>query len=133
MDALFLVAGAVKHEPAIDGWLADQAPELGAIARQWFERMRTCGEDVLELMHDGCPVACVGQAPFGYVNVFKAHVNIGFYRGADLRDPARILQGTGRRMRHVKAMPGLRLNAEALGALIDAAYADIEFRAAVSR
>jgi hypothetical protein len=128
MNGIFWLEGAVKREPAIDAWLDEQPPELGAIARRWFLRMRECGEDVRELMHDGCPVACVADAPFGYVNVFRAHVNVGFFIGAELKDPMRLLEGTGRRMRHVKVRPGDDLNVAALSALIVAAYADIKSR-----
>jgi hypothetical protein len=87
--------GAVERDPAIDAWMKEHAGELGAIAHQWFEVMRKCGDEVRELLHDGCPVACLGDAPFGYVNVFASHVNLGFFRGAALPDPARLLQGTG--------------------------------------
>ena len=119
---------AVKRDPAIATWLNEQVPELGTIASKWFFQMRQCGDDVRELMHDGCPVACVGDAPFGYVNVFKAHVNVGFFLGAELVDPTGLLQGTGRRMRHVKVQPEARLDETALSALIRAAYVDIKSR-----
>ena len=128
MNGMLWLAGAVKREPAIDVWLNEQPPELGAIARTWFLRMRECGEDVRELMHDGCPVACVGDAPFDYVNVFRAHVNVGFFNGAELNDPTGSLEGSGRRMRHVKVRPGDDFNVAALSALIDAAYGDIKSR-----
>jgi len=98
------------------------------MARQWFEVMRKCGDEVRELFHDGCPVACLGDAPFGYVNVFASHVNVGFFQGAALPDPSRLLQGNGKFMRHVKLKPGTATNAEALRQLIDAAYADIKMR-----
>ena len=120
--------GAVRRDPAIDTWLNAQAPELSAIATSWFSQMRECGDDVQELMHDGCPVACVGDVPFGYVNVFKAHVNVGFFLGAELADPTGLLEGTGRRMRHVKVKPGVSLDVAALGALVQAAYADVRSR-----
>ena len=120
--------GAVARDPAIDAWLNGRAGELGAIARHWFELMRKCGDEVRELMHDGCPVACLGDAPFGYVNVFTAHVNVGFFHGASLPDPARLLQGTGRFMRHVKLKPGTPTNSAALRTLIDAAYSHIKSR-----
>lgn len=125
---MFWLEGAVKRQPAIDVWLSHQPPPLSAIARTWFDRMRACGEDVRELMHDGCPVACVADAPFGYVNVFKAHVNVGFFLGAELEDPMGLLVGSGRRMRHVKVRPDDHLPVEALSALIDAAYADVKSR-----
>lgn len=120
--------GAVKHDPAIDAWMKERAGELGAIAHQWFEVMRKCGDEVREVLHDGCPTACLGDAPFGYVNIFTSHVNVGFFHGAALPDPARLLQGTGKSMRHVKLKPGVASNDEALNALIETAYADIKER-----
>jgi hypothetical protein len=120
--------GAVERDPAIDAWMKKHAGELRSIAHHWFERMRNCGDEVRELLHDGCPVACLGDAPFAYVNVFTSHVNVGFFHGAALPDPARLLQGTGKFMRHVKLTPGMPTNAAALSRLIDAAYWDIKSR-----
>jgi hypothetical protein len=102
--------------------------ELGAIARHWFEVMRQRGDDVRELLHDGHPTACVGDAGFGYVNAFTAHVNVGFFRGAELADPARLLVGTGKYMRHVKLWPEMGVDPMALTKLIDTAYADMKSR-----
>jgi hypothetical protein len=120
--------GAVDRDPAIDAWMEEHAGELGGIAHQWFEVMRTCGDEVRELLHDGCPVACLGDAPFGYVNVFTAHVNVGFFHGSALPDPDRLLQGVGKFMRHVKLRPETATNATGLKGLIDAAYSDIKVR-----
>jgi hypothetical protein len=128
MNGMLRFSRSVRREPAIDVWLNEQAAELGAIARKWFVRMRECGDDVRELMHDGCPVACVEDVPFGYVNVFKAHVNAGFFFGAQLPDPRGLLEGSGKRMRHVKVKPGEELDSAALSALIDAAYLDVKSR-----
>jgi hypothetical protein len=125
---IFRVAKGMKRDPPVDRWLADDPIELRSIAKTWFSRMRQCGDDVRELMHDGCPVACIENAPFGYVNSFKSHVNVGFFYGAALEDPAHLLQGTGKRMRHVKLEPDGELNASALVDLISAAYADIKAR-----
>lgn len=104
------------------------AGPLGDLAHQWFEVMRQCGDEVRELVQDGCPVACLGDAPFGYVNVFTSHVNLGFFQGAGLPDPGRFLQGNGKFMRHVKLRPGAEPDATALRRLIAAAYADIKAR-----
>ena len=114
--------GGVVRNPAIDLWMQKHAGELGAIAHRWFQVMRECGDEVRELLHDGHPVACLGDAPFGYVDVFTSHVNVGFFRGAALRDPDRLLQGSGKFMRHVKLRPGTGMNAAALERLIAAAY-----------
>ncbi|MEO8373350.1 MAG: DUF1801 domain-containing protein [Candidatus Solibacter sp.] len=120
--------GAVERSPAIDTWLREHAGELGAIAQQWFAAMRECGDEVRELLHDGCPVACFGNVPFGYVNIFAAHVNVGFFQGSGLPDPARLLQGAGKFMRHVKLRPGTATDAAALQRLIETAYSDIKAR-----
>ncbi|HWE49400.1 MAG TPA: DUF1801 domain-containing protein [Bryobacteraceae bacterium] len=120
--------GAVERDPAIDAWMQSRAGELGAIAHQWFEAMRKCGDEVRELLHDGCPTACLGDAPFAYVNVFRAHVNVGFFQGASLPDPAHLLEGTGKFMRHVKLRPATATNAAALSNLIEAAYSDMKAR-----
>ncbi len=120
--------GAVERDPAIDAWMNERRSELGAIARRWFEELRKCGDEVRELLHDGCPTACLGDAPFGYVNVFTSHVNVGFFHGNALPDPARLLTGAGKFMRHVKLIPGTAVNATALSKLINAAYSDIKAR-----
>jgi hypothetical protein len=120
--------GAVERDAAIDAWMKNHEGELGAIAHQWFEAMRKCGDEVRELLHDGCPVACLGDAPFGYVNVFTSHVNVGFFHGAALPDPAHLLQGTGKFMRHVKLRPRTFTDPTALSKLIDTAYRDIKSR-----
>jgi ketosteroid isomerase-like protein len=133
MNGLFRFPEAARHDPAIDLWLEQRAPELRAIARTWFRRMRECGRDVRELMHDGCPTACVGDAAFGYVGVFKEHASVGFFHGAELEDPAAMLEGTGKRMRHVKVKPGVVLDSAGLAALIGAAYADMKRRLAAER
>jgi len=128
MKGILRFSGGVARDPAVDAWLAERDPVLGAIARGWFDRMRDCGGDVREMIHDGCPVACVEDAPFGYVNVFRSHVNVGFFHGAQLPDPSGVLEGNGRYMRHVKLRPDADPRVAALRALIDAAYADIKVR-----
>ncbi|HTU68339.1 MAG TPA: DUF1801 domain-containing protein [Steroidobacteraceae bacterium] len=133
VSAFLRFDGAVRHQPQIDRWFDARAADLADIARHWFAEMRRCGPDVTELLHDGHPTACVDDAAFGYVNVFTSHVNIGFFHGASLPDPTRILQGDGRFMRHVKARPDALSDRAALQALIHAAYADIKAKLAAER
>lgn len=122
MTTLFRLSGATRYQPAVDEWLSGEPNALYAIARHWFARMRQCGDDVNELLHDGCPVACVHDAAFAYVNVFSSHVNVGFFCGASLTDPQHLLEGTGKRMRHVKLRPDCDRDSEALDALIVESY-----------
>jgi hypothetical protein len=128
VSRLFRFPAAVRRDASVEAWMRERPGELGAIAQRWFEVMRNCGDDVRELLHDGHPTACANDAAFGYVNAFTAHVNVGFFRGAELADPASLLEGTGKFMRHVKLRPGHDVDAAALSALIEAAYVDMKLR-----
>ena len=128
MNQLFRFSTALKRDPAIAEWMDGHADDLGSIAQHWFGVIRECGDDVRELLHDGHPTACVTDAAFAYVNAFKAHVNVGFFRGAELADPAGLLEGTGKYMRHVKLRPDCDIDAIALKDLIESAYLDMKQR-----
>lgn len=128
MSRLFRFSVSVRRDPAIAAWMNEHSGALGSIARHWFDVIRDCGDDVREVLHDGHPTACVADAAFAYVNVFKAHVDVGFFHGAELSDPRGLLEGTGKYMRHVKLRPDRDIDATALGALIASAYADMKRR-----
>jgi hypothetical protein len=128
MSDLFRFPSAVRRDPQVEAWFAEPNHELRRMAEPWFERMRACGADVRELLHDRCPWACVEDAAFGYVNAFNAHVNVGFLEGASLDDPAGLLEGSGKRMRHVKVRWGERTDEAALADLIASAYRDMQSR-----
>ena len=128
MSQLFRFSGTVRRDPAVEGWMREHAGDLGDIARRWFDVMRNCGDDVRELLHDGHPTACVADTAFAYVNAFKAHVNVGFFRGAEIADPDHLLEGSGKFMRHVKLGPARDVDAAALKGLIETAYADMKER-----
>lgn len=133
MSAFLRFDGSVERDPAVAAWFDARPGELGDMARRWFSLLRACGPDVRELLHDGCPVVCVEDAPFGYVNAFRRHVNVGFFHGASLPDPAGLLVGSGKFMRHVKLAPGYAPDVTALGSLVHAAYADIKAKVESAR
>ena len=128
MKDILQFPSAVNHDPAIDVWLRGRPEDLQPLAADWFAQMRQCGDDVRELIHDGAPTACVQDAAFGYVNAYRDHVNVGFFHGATLADHAGLLEGTGKRMRHVKLWPGREIDIATLSKLINAAYLDIKAR-----
>ena len=130
--SLLRFTGAVERDAAIVAWLDAQPTELGSIARTWFAVLRHSGSGVRELMHDGYATVCVEDVPFGYVGVFRDHVNVGFFQGSTLHDPAGLLQGTGKHMRHVKIKPGLPLDVSSLEALVVSAYREVIARVEVS-
>jgi hypothetical protein len=126
VDGILRFSGGEQRDPTIEAWLKGPPNELSDLVRPWFAKMRACGDDVRELMHDGSPTVVVDDAAFAYVGIFKSHANVGFFHGAELSDPARLLEGSGKRMRHVKLKPGQPVNAAALAALIDDAYLHIK-------
>lgn len=127
-STVLLFFGSLKRDPAITEWMKKHPAELRSIAQHWFDIIRECGDDVRELLHDGHPTACIADAGFAYVNAFKDHVNVGFFRGAELQDPSNLLQGTGKYMRHVKLWPDGEIDSPALKKLIESAYADMKQR-----
>jgi hypothetical protein len=128
VSAVFRLSGASRHDPAVDAWFAAAGDPLRGLVQPWFEGMRACGPDVRELIHDGFPTACVDDAAFAYVAAYTAHASVGFFQGASLDDPAGLLEGTGKRMRHVKLRWGQAIDEAALGALIAAACLDMRKR-----
>ena len=128
MKGLFAFSDAASRHPDVQRWKTQHSNELGMIAQRWLQAMHDCGSDVRELLHDGYPTACIGEVAFAYVGVFKAHVNVGFFRGAELSDPGGLLEGTGKFMRHVKLKPGKDVDAAALTKLIKTAYEDMHAR-----
>ena len=130
MNGLFRFPSALRRHPDVEAWLESQQGELGTLAKHWYSILRGIGPDVRELLHDHYPTVCVGEVAFANVGRFKAHVNVGFYRGVDLPDPARLLQGTGKSMRHVKVRPGDDLDTNALQQLIANAHEDMQSRVA---
>lgn len=131
-DRLFLLAGARRDDPGVAAWF-DQADPVRQMAAPWFERLLACGAEVGAVMHDGAPTACVAGAAFAYVSAHARHANIGFFHGNALADPAGLLLGAGKHMRHIRLGWGAAVDEPAITRLIDAAYADIVARLGADR
>jgi hypothetical protein len=91
----------------VDELLAPCTPEVRAIA----EKMRALVLEVFpgaveqvdsadKLLAYGTGVKLAQQV--FYIAPFKAHANLGFLLGTVLPDPHGLLEGTGKRLRHVK-------------------------------
>jgi len=124
LPKLLYFSGAVVRDTEIDRWLERHPVDLAQIGQTWFTVFRQSGKNVRQFMHDGLATACVKDAPFGYVGIFKSHVNVGFFQGSTLHDPARLLEGSGKLMRQVKLKPNKPIDEVALRALIERAYND---------
>jgi len=131
MTPLFTLSGAVPHDPQVESWFT-QGDALRLMVQPWYLKLRASGEDLCERLHDGFPTVCLRGAAFAYVGAFKAHASVGFFHGAELPDPEGLLQGAGKRMRHVKLIFGREVPSAALDTLISAAFSDIAARLAGS-
>lgn len=126
-DALFRFSAARRRDPAVEAWVT-RGDALHGLVEPWLERLRACGPDVRELIHDGHPTVCAEEAAFAYVDAHAEHANIGFFFGAFLDDPAGLLEGAGKRMRHVKLRLDRMPDEAALSELVTTAYRDIRRR-----
>ena len=112
----------------LEDWLDLKPKELQTIATRWLDAIKKCGNDVEIILHDNYPIGCVDNAPFAYVNVYTSHVNVGFFYGTELPSKSGLLEGTGKRMRHIKLKPNLKSEDEAILSLISESYQDIKKR-----
>ncbi|NOS92592.1 MAG: DUF1801 domain-containing protein [Cyclobacteriaceae bacterium] len=128
MEKILRYTGRDIQNISLEKWLRDHPNELQPIASYWIAEMKNCGPDVDLLFHDGCPHACVEGAPFAYVNVYSTHVNVGFFYGAFIYDADQLLEGTDKRMRHIKIKPTQPANEKAIKLFLKTAYLDIKKR-----
>ena len=88
--------------------LAGVEPDLAAIARGLRAMIRAVDKGAVETVRLGDHAATYGVGPkkmtdgYAYIMPMRGYVNLGFYQGAQLADPKRLLEGTGKGLRHVK-------------------------------
>lgn len=128
MEKLLQYTNKDFQDITMDEWLIKKDAALQPLVAKWFDEIKSCGADVEEIFHDNCPMGCVQHTPFAYVNAFTSHINLGFFYGAFLIDKNRLLEGEGKRMRHVKIKPGFACNETGIKSLIREAYSDIKKR-----
>jgi hypothetical protein len=110
-----------------DDVIATGTDELKQIAYALRELIAAVHPGVIEVNWPHQKNAGFGVGPrkmseqFCYVGMTAKHVNLGFYEGALLDDPAGLLQGTGKKLRHVKVKTLAAVHESALRALLTAA------------
>lgn len=83
-------------------------PEMRPIAERLREIVGEVDPDTVEVVRLGDRAATYGVGPkkmsegYSYILPHKNWVNLGFYKGAELPDPAELMEGTGKKLRHVK-------------------------------
>jgi hypothetical protein len=83
-------------------------PELQSICNVLRDVISTLHPNYVEVVWKNQRIASYGVGPkkmsqhYAYIGLHKEHVNLGFYHGASLTDPSSLLEGTGKRLRHIK-------------------------------
>lgn len=93
---------AENASAAIDLYVARENPSLVRVLDAIRSLVRKVIPEATEAMNPwGVPVF-EWNGPLFYVRVGKKHVTFGFSRGSAIKDPARLLEGEGRNLRHIK-------------------------------
>lgn len=88
--------------------LALASPALRPVLENVRAAVQRLHPECVEIVWPRQKIASFGVGPkkmtehYCYLQVHGAHVNLGFYRGAELPDPQGLLEGTGKALRHVK-------------------------------
>jgi hypothetical protein len=122
----------MTDEAAGDQALERTTDEGRAAAEAARALIRRLDPDVVEVVwsHQGTVGFGVGPKKmsehYAYLAVHPKHVNLGLYRGASLPDPAGVLGGPGKEMRHLKLGGPEDLERPEIAELLRAAKADRE-------
>ena len=130
MEKLLFFTEKDWESASFEDWIAGKPEAYRPMANELWKTIQSCGNDVQGIFHDGHPIACVQNAPFTYINVFSKHMNLGFFYGVELEDSTGMLQGTGKRMRHIKLFADSAFPKTEINWLIQHSYLDIKQRLA---
>ncbi|HUH04119.1 MAG TPA: DUF1801 domain-containing protein [Kofleriaceae bacterium] len=109
-------------QQTVDAYVAGLGEWQGEVVTKVRELVRSAAPRATESIKWAQPVY-ESNGPFAYIKAFSGHVNLGFWRGADLPDPKHLLQGTGGKMRHVKLTGVDDIDTTALTRMVKAAVA----------
>ncbi len=90
----------MASEKTVDAYIDGIGDDRGAIVAALRHIIRTAAPGARETIKWAQPVYESG-GPFAYIKAFGKSVNLGFWRGSEIRDPSGLLTGDGDRMRHV--------------------------------
>ena len=112
----------------IDRFLEGYPPDIRDLAHQVRALVASVTPDADEYLKRGWKVIWYGFGPkmpdqFAVVMPTRNHVGLGFAYGSDLPDPKGKLEGTGKRMRHVKLRTAADAADPAIAALLRAQVA----------
>ena len=102
-------------------------PEIQAIARALKALIASIHAGFVEVVWPRQKIASYGIGPkkmsehYAYIAAYGKYVNLGFYHGVALKDPAGLLEGAGQRLRHIKIKSLADADRKELGSLLKAA------------
>jgi hypothetical protein len=115
------------QKAAFDALVKKQTATVAALARRGRKLILEVMPGVIESVWDQQGTCSYGTGPkkmsehFCWFTFSKEHLSFGFYFGAELDDPGALLEGTGKRMRHVKIRDVKQLDTPAFRKLLKAA------------
>jgi hypothetical protein len=86
----------------IDEYVTRKGGELGEVAQGLRRLMKNTVPDTKETVNPWKIPTFESNGPMCYFTVATSHITFGFLRGTSLPDPAKLLDGTGKSLRHVK-------------------------------
>jgi hypothetical protein len=113
-----------------DDILRAAGPRLRPLCRALRSLVASLDEDFVEVVWPRQEIASYGVGPkkmtehYAYIGVQGSYLNLGFYHGTALNDPTRLLEGTGKRLRHVKIYDAAEVKNAAIAALLREAISD---------
>ena len=111
-------SGAVRRDPAIDAYARSVDAPLAVTISRLVSLVRSSVPGHDEVLFRGAPSFCIQGEPFCYLVGYPKHLKLGFCDGTALSDPAGLLRGKGKSMRHVRLAPGEPFPAAALVDLV---------------
>ena len=90
-----------KTAPSVESFIRQAAPPVRGVLRELRALIREVLPDAREEIKWGRPVYSLSRIVC-YLAAARDHANLGFYRGVELRDPKGLLQGDGKKLRHLK-------------------------------
>jgi hypothetical protein len=99
----------VDARAQLDSFIDKFTPEVAALTRELFDKMKARAPGAAILVYDNYNALAIGFGPTGKASqavlslaVMPRWVTLCFLHGAGLRDPHRILNGSGNQVRHVR-------------------------------
>ncbi|WP_164215076.1 DUF1801 domain-containing protein [Virgibacillus sp. YIM 98842] len=101
--------------------------ELPADIKELAEKLRyiihEADDNLKEEIKWRKPCFSKGGTDICYLQTAKKHVNLGFYFGASLQDEGNLLEGEGKKMRHIRVRKPEEIQPDKFTALIQEAIA----------